>query len=274
MKLSLSCRIAEHSSRKDVAAIPIGTLVQLAAEAGFVGLSMRASAVSVDTPRSQIIKIRELLHIHGLLASMVMGNVPLATNSPEAPQTLRNITPHLNLAELLGAKFVRVMIQHKDDIPFAQRAADEAKERSITLAQQTHWGTLAETVEGAIDLMRQIARQNVGITFEPANLLACGDEYASNAIRRLAPHIVNFYFQNIRLDPNGAHIFKTKTQGHVSLSYVALDDPSGIAIMPLIDTLHEIGYGGWVSVHQPLRDEQTVKDAIDEAAKTFLPLVS
>ena len=172
MQLSLSCRIAEQSNRKDVAAIPIGKLVQLAAAAGFVGLSMRASAVSVDTPRSQIIKIRELLNIHGLLASMVMGNVPLATNSPEAPQTLRNITPHLNLAELLGAKLGRVMIQHKEDIPFAQRAADEAKERSITLAQQTHWGTLAETIEGAIELIKQIARKNVGITFEPANLLA------------------------------------------------------------------------------------------------------
>ena len=274
MKLSLSCRITEPSNRKDVAAIPIGNLVQLAAEAGFVGLSMRASAVSVDTPHSQVIKVRKLLDNHDLLTSMVTGNVPLATNSSEAPETLRNITPHLNLAELLGAKLVRVMIQRKDDIPFAKRAADEAKERSITLAQQTHWGTLAETIESAIELMRQIARKNVGITFEPANLLACGDDYTSNAIRRLAPHIVNFYFQNIRLDPNGTHVFKTLTQGHVSLSYVALDDPTGIAIMPLIDALHEIGYGGWISIHQPLRDEQTVEDAIDEAAKTFLPLVS
>jgi sugar phosphate isomerase/epimerase len=274
MKLSLSCRIAESSSRKDVAALPIEELAPLAATAGFSGLSMRASAVSNDTSPDRVSTIRQLLDTNRLAASMVMGNIALAANNTEAPDCLRNITPHLDLAECLGAKLVRVMIQHEDDIPHAQRSADEAKEREISLSQQTHWGTLAETVDGTLKLARQVDRDNFGITFEPANLLACGEDFGPEAVRRLAPHLVNFYFQNIRLDPTGAHTFKTLAAGPVSLSYVALDDPSGIEIAPLIATLKDCGYDGWVSVHQPLREGQSVTDAIDEAARVFCPLVS
>ena len=61
MKLSLSCRIAESSQRKAVAAMPIDELAPLAAKAGFAGLSMRASAVSVDTPKRRVHEIRALL---------------------------------------------------------------------------------------------------------------------------------------------------------------------------------------------------------------------
>jgi sugar phosphate isomerase/epimerase len=274
MKLSLSCRIAESSSRKDVAALPIKELAPLAATAGFSGLSMQASAVSDDTSPDCVSTIRQLPDTNGLAASMVMGNVTLAANNTEAPDCLRNITPHLDLAECLGAKLVRVMIQHEDDIPHAQRSADEAKEREISLSQQTHWGTLAETVDGTLELARQMDRDNFGITFKPANLLACGEDFGPEAVRRLAPHLVNFYFQNVRLDPTGAHTFKTRAAGPVSLSYVALDDPSGIEIAPLIATLKDCGYDGWVSVHQPLREGQSVTDAIDEAARVFCPLVS
>ena len=73
---------------------------------------------------------------------MVMGNVALAANNAQAPDCLRNITPHLDLADALGARLVRIMMQHEDDLPHARRAADEAAERGITLAHQTHWGTL------------------------------------------------------------------------------------------------------------------------------------
>ena len=112
------------------------------------------------------------------------------------------------------------------------------------------------------------------MTFEPANLLTCGDNNGPDALRRLMPYLVNFYFQNIRLDPSGAHTFMTRTRGPVSLLYLPLDDTSGIEISPLIDVLPEYGYAGWVSVHQPLRDGQSVEDALAEAARVFVPLVA
>ena len=273
MKLSLSVRIAESAGRKDRAAVPIEELAPLARAAGFDGLSMRASVVSVESPPDRVRRVRDLLDREGLVASMVMGNVALAANTPDAPDALRNITPHLDLADALSARLVRIMMQHEDDIPHARRAADEAAERGLTLAHQTHWGTLCETVDQAIDLVRRIERANFGITFEPSNLRACGSAYGPDAVARLVPHLVNFYFQNVRFHAGGSHVFHSRGRGPAPLDYVALDDPAGIAVAPLIEALAAAGYDGWLSVHQPLRDGQAVPDAITEAARVFRPLI-
>ncbi len=273
MKLSLSVRIAESSSRKDHAEMAVEELAPLAHAAGFAGLSLRASQLCVDSTPERVRDVRRLLDAQGLEVSMVMGNIALAANTPDAPDVLRNVTPHLDLADALGAKLVRVMLQTADDIVPAQRACDEASERGLTLAQQTHWGTMAETVEQALDLVARVARPNFGITYEPSNLMACGADPGPASVARLAPHIVNFYFQNVRLDPDGTHRFATRARGVQPITYVPLDDPRGIAIAPLIGELKRSGYVGWVTVHQPLRDGQTVPDAIDEAARVFRPLV-
>ncbi len=274
MKLSLSTRIAESSSRKDVAEIPIEVLAPLARAAGFAGLSMRASVVSVDSPPARVDQVRALLDHEDLAVSMVMGDIPLAANSPGAPLALRRITPYLDLAERLGGTLVRVMMHGEDDIAHARRAADEARERGMTLAHQTHWGTLCETIEGTLETVRRVARENFGVTFEPANLLACGEPHGEEAIRRLAPHLVNVYFQNVCVDPGGTHVFKSCMRGPVALRYVPLDDPEGLNAAEMVEALERAGYDGWVSVHQPLRDGQTVEAAIDEAAAVFVPLVA
>ncbi len=251
----------------------IEALAPAAKAAGFAGLSMRASQVSVETPTERVAEVARLIDAEGLAVSMVMGNLALAANTPDAPDVLRHIGPHLELADSLGCKLVRVMLQRSDDIAAAQRAADEAAERGISLAQQTHWGSVCETADEALDVVARVGRRNFGITFEPANLLACGERDVNAAVQRLAPHIVNFYHQNVRLDPAGSHRFPTRARGLVHIMYVPLDAPSDIPAGPLIESLRQSGYDGWVTVHQPLLDGQAVPDAIAEAARVFGPLV-
>lgn len=274
MKLSLSVRIAESAARKDVAAIPIEDLAPLARIAGFDGLSMRASALSVQSESERIDEVRGLLDRENLAVSMVTGNVALAANTPDAIDCLRKITPHLDLATALGARLVRIMMHNDDNIGDAQRAADEAAERGITLAHQTHWGTICETIDQALELVRRMDRSNFKITCEPSNLMACGGDYGPDAIARLAPHLANFYFQNVRLDPDGTHVFKTWRRGPVPVTYVALDDAGGIDVGPLIAALKQSGYDGWISVHQPLRAGQDVAHEIDHAARFFRSLLT
>ena len=156
MKLSLSCRIAESSSRKDVAALPIEELAPLAATAGFSGLSMRASAVSINTSPDRVSAIHQLLDTNGLAASMVMGNVALAANNTEAPDCLRNITPHLNLAECLGANLVRVMIQQEDE-SLDQFTARELRLRLKGKPNCKHLRTIPTIF---VHLIHQLARPN------------------------------------------------------------------------------------------------------------------
>jgi sugar phosphate isomerase/epimerase len=274
MKMSLSVRVAESPKRKDVAAIPIEALAPQAKVAGFQGLSIRASVVSIDSPPERVVIVRSLLNSQNLDVSMVTGTLALAVNNADAADAIRNITPHLNLAEQLDSKLVRVMLHETSDIAFASRAADEAAERGLTLCQQMHWGSLFETVNGALEALAAIDRKNFGVTYEPANLLACGDTVAPDNIRRLAPYLVNVYFQNIQLDENSPVTFDTRRNGPVGIRFIPIDASGGIDLPPLIQTLKEVGYDGWFTVHQPLLEGQSVDAVIRQSAAFISPLLN
>ncbi|MBT5667810.1 MAG: sugar phosphate isomerase/epimerase, partial [Rhodospirillaceae bacterium] len=197
----------------------------------------------------------------------------LAVNNTAAADAIRNITPHLDLAEQLDAKLVRVMLHEPSDIEFARHAADEAAERGLTLCQQMHWGSLFETVNGALEVLTAIGRKNFGVTYEPANLLACGDNVDPDSIRRLAPYLVNVYFQNIQLDATSPVTFDTRRKGPVGIRFIPIDAPGGIDLPPLIHTLNDVGYDGWFTVHQPLLEGQSVDAVIRQSAAFISPLL-
>ena len=248
MRLSLSLRIAETMAVKDRGLLPFEDLVQIAVQAGYSAVCLRASQASINTPRERLLEMRRRLDEAGLAVSMVTGTVALAANNPDATDALRNITPHLDFADAFGAKLVRIMVQREDDLPWVQRAADEAHERGITLAHQTHTATLFETVDDCLEMLRRIGRPNVGITYEPANLLAVGDDYGPVTLRRLAPYLVNVYLQNYRLSANGIPL--RTNRGTVMIETLPLDAPGGVDFARVFEGLHAIGYRGYVTVHQ------------------------
>ena len=267
MIAALSVRIAEHPKDKSSIATDVVTLAELAKAARFEAISLRASVVGVHSSPATVRAVRAALNRVGLGVSMVTGDLSLAVNDARATEALRNMTPYLTLAEQMGARLVRVMVHEESDVPAVRRAADEAMERGIGLAQPCHWGSAAETVDESLALVAAVGRTNFGITFEPANLLACGDDAGTEAVRRLAHHIVNVYFQNLRLDPKSKTTFLTRRRGPVGVRYLPIGDPSGIDPRPIVDTLHEVGYSGWFTVHQPLLSGQSVPEAIGEAGR-------
>jgi sugar phosphate isomerase/epimerase len=273
MALSLSVRIAESPRAKDVAAIPIEELARHAKAAGFAGLSMRASVVSVSAPPERARQVRAILDRLGLRVSMVTGDLPLAINNAAATASLYGVTPYLDLAECLGCTLLRVMMHHGDDIGVARRAADEAAERGMTLSHQMHWGSLFETVDNALDVLKKIDRDNFGVSLEPANMLVNGTAHGLSAVERLAPYLCNVYFQNICLDPASPLIWRSRRRGPVGVRYLALDDRSGIDAQALVEALKRVGYDGWFSVHQPLADGADAGDAIRHAGALFLPML-
>jgi sugar phosphate isomerase/epimerase len=273
MKLSLSVRVAESPKRKDITDIPIEHLAPLAKAAGFQALSMRASVVSINSSPDRIMAVRQLLKRENLDVSMVTGDIPLAANNANATDAIRNISPYLNLAEALDCRLVRIMTHQESDIILVQEAADIAAKRGITLAHMTHWGTLIETVDDALRVVGEVKRQNFGIVYEAANTMVCSEIFDPKALRLLVPYLVNVMFQNVHKSPNSPIGFSTNRFGHVGLRYVPLADEAELSATAMIATLKESSYNGWVTVHQPLRDSQTVKEAILEAASLFQPLI-
>lgn len=250
MKLSLSVRVAEKFHAKREANMTLEQLAILAVEHGYEALCMRASQVGTHTPPETVAAARALLGRYSLAVSMLTGDFPIPENSDQGPDALRNITPYLDLAEQLDAPLLRVCVKKDEDIAWARRAADEAAERGTRLAHQCHTRSLFEEIDRSLQTLASIGRPNFGLIYEPANLELCGQPYALDTIRRLAPHLFNVYLQNQVLAADGPDAITTWCRGEVRFRQIPLWSEGGIRFPPLIEVLHAVGYEGYVTVHQ------------------------
>lgn len=267
MKLSLSARVAESFSNKRVAAIPLAELAQMARQAGYDALCLRPSVVGVHSPPGTAAAVGRTLDALGLPVSMATADFAVPENSPDGPSSLRHITPSLDLAEALGTDLIRICMKDEADIPHAQRAADEARERGIRLAHQSHTQSLFETVDGSLAVLQAVDRPNFGIIYEPANLALCGQTYGAETLRAFQPHLLNVYVQNHAPDPDGPKPMDTWTRGRVMSTLRPLDEPGGIDFRRVFDGLHAIGYDGYVTMHQAFGGDLPPEAATRRTAK-------
>lgn len=250
MLLSLSVRIAEEFLSKEKARLSLEELADLAVEAGYDALCMRASQIGVQTPPEERERGAQIIRDRGLKVTMVTGDFPVVYNNDQGPDCLRNIGPYLELAQSLGAPLIRVALKKEEDIAAAQQAADEAAQVGITLVHQCHTLSLFETVDSIERTLRAIDRPNFGLIYEPANLEICGQDYGLAALQRLAPWIVNVYLQNDVLKPDGDVTLNTWCRGPVSFDLVPIHAGRGVDFDKVFEGLKAIGYDGPVTAHQ------------------------
>ena len=272
MKLSLSVRVAESFFDKRNSEMTIDELIALASSLGYEALCMRASQVGTHTPAEQVAEVREKIDAAGLAVSMVTGDFAVPSNNEEGPMLLRNITPYLDLADALDSKLIRVCMKEEEDIGFAQKSADEAAERGIRLAHQSHCASLFETVDGSLDVLQAIDRPNFGIIYEPANWFIAGEDYGIDSIRRMKPYLFNFYIQNHLLTPDGVTKIETWKKGSVPVDHIGVWETGGVDVDAVFDAMHEVGYEGYLTVHQAFGDVMPVEEAVRKSYEHLKPL--
>jgi sugar phosphate isomerase/epimerase len=273
LKLSLSVRVAEKFSNKREIDIALPDLAHIAKTAGYEALCMRASMIGTHSPLESISDVKHITNQSQLAISMVTGDFAIPENGLEGPDCLRRITPYLDLAEALECDLMRVCLKTDSDIPFAQRAADEAAERNMRLAHQSHTQSLFETIEGSLDALQKINRPNFGLIYEPANLALCGEPYDIEALKPFAPHIFNVYLQNHVPDLNGSQPMTTWVQGLVQSTLRPLDEPGGINFQDVFDGLKAIQYTDYVTLHHAFGDDMPPSQAAKRSAdflKSFM----
>ena len=273
MKLSLSVRVAEAFGSKEKSSLTIDQLIQLAKRHGYEALCMRGSQAGVHSTAELVREIGKKIRAAGLVVSMVTGDFAVPRNDEHGPDGLRNITPYLDLADAFGADLIRICMKKEEDIPWAKKASDEARERGIRLAHQSHCGSLFETVDGSLRVLKAVGRQNFGIIYEPANWLIAGQDYGSRTIGKLKPYIFNVYVQNHRLRPGGEAAINTWTRGRVELDHIGLWEKGGVDFVDVFRGLHEIGYRGYVTVHQAFAGIMPIETAVKRSADSLRPLI-
>ena len=264
MKLSLSVRVAEAECKTRLN-LEFATLVQLAAELGYQAMCLRASAGGVQTPLSQLREMASQVRQAGLQVSMVTADSDVPLNNDRGPDSLRDIGPSLDVAEAFDCDLIRICLKQESDIEHARRAADRAAERGIRLAHQCHTTTLFEQVQRSLDVLQQIDRENFGLIYEPANLMLCGESYATDTLERFQPHIMNVYVQNHVLAPDGDVELETWCLGMRRFIHWPVWEAGGVDFQQVFAGLNAIQYQGYFTIHHA-QNTQTHDDAREYAA--------
>ncbi|QDV49178.1 sugar phosphate isomerase/epimerase family protein [Gimesia fumaroli] len=251
MKLSLSVRIAEAACKTKLN-IPFSEITAIAADLGYSALCMRASVAGVHSSQEELEQVRSIVDQAGLVVSMVTADLNIPQNNDQAPDALKNIEPSLHVAEVLGSRMVRICLKTEADIVHAQRAADQAAERGMQLVHQFHPACLFEEVERSVAVLKQIDRPNVGLIYEPASLLMCGQEYGEATLRQILPWLMNVYVQNLVITDDGPDHLETWCLGDRPFQLLSYWDASGrgIDFQKVVDGLQAVGYDSFFTVHQ------------------------
>jgi sugar phosphate isomerase/epimerase len=262
VRLSLSVRVAEDFFNKEKSTMTLDQLIEMARKYRFHALCMRASQVGVQSTADVLREAKRKINAAGLHVSMATTNFAVPSNNEHGPDLLRNIGPHLDLAETLGTDLIRVCMKKEEDIAAAQRASDQARERKIRLAHQSHFASLFETVDNSLRVLKAVGRPNFGIIYEPANWLITGQDYGRETLRKLQPWVFNVYVQNHRLTPDGKASLVTWNRGKVALDHIGIWDKGGVNYEEVAAGLRDIQYDGYVTIHQAFGDVMPVEDAV------------
>jgi sugar phosphate isomerase/epimerase len=272
--LSLSVRIAEGFLSKEEAILNLDEVINLAKKSGYDALCIRASQLGVHSPKEVLEQGAAIIQKQGLPVTMVTGDFDIVYNNEKGPDCLRNITPFLDLATRLNSPLIRVAIKIEDDINAAQKAADEAIERGITLVHQCHTLSLFETIDSSVETAKRIDRPNFGIIYEPANLEICNQEYTGSVLDRLRPWIKNVYLQNQRINPAGAVTLDTWCRGPVTFDLLPIHALEGIRFKAVISELQRIEYQGPITVHQSAQPQEGPAQTATKTAEYLHSIMS
>ena len=267
MKLSLSVRVAESFSNKREVRIPLADLAHIAGEAGYDALCVRASMLGIEDSAEKVAEVSDTIVGNGLAVSMITGDFAVPENREAGPGCLRNITPYLDLAEAVGADLIRVCMKSDEDIEWAAKASDEAHERAIRLAHQSHTLSLFETVEGTVSTVERVGRENFGVIYEPANLALCDQDYGPNTLETFHKFLFNVYLQNHVPEDGGPQPMNTWTRGPIDSRLYPLDSGEGIDFDSVFAGLKSIGYTGYVTLHPAFDGDLEPQEAATRSAQ-------
>jgi sugar phosphate isomerase/epimerase len=237
MKLSLSGRLFEARGGYTLS---LDEFLQCARQIGYEGVEIRYPQLPFETPSARLAEVRRRLQDLGL--TWVFGTVEGITDDKLFERALRTMDNNLSC----GCLFTRFSVFKPEQIPLAQKFADEAARRGARLVMQLHCGTLPDNVPHTLDTFRKIDRPNVGLAYEPNHLMFDGDMQYAAAVAKLAKLMVSVSIQNYKSAPPEAP--DAAKIGGRNFVRALPGDPEAIDFPAVFKALRAIGFAGFATV--------------------------
>lgn len=243
-----------------------------AAEAGYKSIELTSvpgwtEHVRRSADEEEIGHVKDLLKKYGLTAVSFAGHSDLASEAG-----VEEFRKALKIAQKLGINYVTTSTgghdasssgtldeQREHFLQAIRPLADEAAAMDIVICLETHGGLVATGAMSA-ELVRLIDKPNVGINYDPGNVIHYGDTRPEEDIKAAAPYVKHMHAKD-QIGGAGVWNFPAAGTGEVDFA-------------PIFAALDEAGFNGPVSVEIEFQGEpwpplEDVNKAVAEAL-TFL----
>ena len=189
---------------------PVWHHLDAAARFGYRCVELRSTHVKPGMPAEEIARIRSTIRDKGLYTSCLscfVGNYGLCSDA-ECEAAFETFKQYIDLANTVDSAMIRVWPawQESSSAPAAvwertaawmKKSAQHAARFQKKLVMEIHHGTLCDSAESSLRLLRMIDEENVGLTLDPVNLYQVPADYGENAIASLGRHIFNVHIKDI-----------------------------------------------------------------------------
>lgn len=115
-----------------------------------------------------------------------------------------------------------------------QVLARDAEASGLALVVENHMGSHAVSSDATVAIVEAVGSPQVGILYDPANLLVLGESDYRRALRLQAPHIRHVHFKDVDVLGEGRHMPQIVGEGEVPWEW-------------LLPALIDSGYDGFVT---------------------------
>ena len=195
---------------------------------------------------------------------LTLGLVPSAYRA----ERIKDILGGAELARRIGVKDIVTHIGYLPDNPFNEdRLGTMIAVRHICktiepFGQRFLFETGEELPNSLVQLIKEIGCDNIGINYDPANMLINGRANSYDALCMFAPYVCGFHGKDAVYPEGGSPKGKEVTVGKGGADYPRL-----------IRKLTEIGYDGYITIEREIPDSPERDREIVETKKYLEELI-
>lgn len=230
-------------------------------EIGFKALELQAPAhIPVDSTQEQVREVKSIMDNYGLAMAGIFtksGASYATADKSENEKKLEEIRRFTEICQVLkcktlvhspGGPNVEEATEEQFDwaAEWMAKAGDICAPHGIKIAMEIHPRGLVETLDSSLKLVEKINHSHVGLVFDFGNLAQAGEDYGSDAVKRLSKYIYHVHMKDILFfdtPPEGRKVREYKGRYNA----LALMGEGSMDLKPGYRALAEIGYDGYIS---------------------------
>jgi len=245
---------------------PLAEAIDVAVKAGYEAVELYSEGwagkhVPASMPREEVRELKGKLDDVGLkccaISTYIGGKGFNVIDEDEVQKQMEDCRKYIAIAHALECPSLRVIPGSKErneavrSARLLERFAD--LDPDINLLVEIHFGGLIETAVDAVQYLGHIDRVNVGVIYDPGNMVVNAAEFGAQDVRKLGNRLMHAHIKDVGevvRDTPGSFKY-----GDRSFAWVPMGR-GNVKYAEIFNAMAEMKYGGYLSIEC----EGTAKD--------------